>query len=389
MFLGIAFNNRVLLDGDSVAPLPHQLVHMLSPEWEEIRSCMETWSAEVWMDYCVDLFPSLVYGFQKLLEYGSNSNDVGTVEDIFCCVFEISLPDPFGSRLKRMNEHKRMNLTEKTETHQKSLKTSGKSKLVVDFSGINKARSREYLVPDLNNHKKQFDRVFGNISRKQDIFESREICEYDPKRVAEIELVDGGVNIPVTEENRKEYVRLYLRYLVLEDVHDAVEKIRSGFMQATNGQTLNKISEYEYFKKVNDGDGINDIFQRKQSGLYYYMFGDSSTLDVKKWKSITYYDNGYTETSPEIMDFWEIVEEFSKEQKSKLLKFVTGNSFLPLGGYSNLTFVILKNGDPETGTLPTALTCFSRLLLPPYRPKSLMREKLLISIENCLGFGLL
>ena len=38
--------------------------------------------------------------------------------------------------------------------------------------------------------------------------------------------------------------------------------------------------------------------------------------------------------------------------------------------------------------LPTALTCFGRLLLPQYDSKEKLKEKLILAIENAKGFGL-
>ena len=38
--------------------------------------------------------------------------------------------------------------------------------------------------------------------------------------------------------------------------------------------------------------------------------------------------------------------------------------------------------------LPLAQTCFNQLLLPPYKSKRKLREKLLIAINNSEGFGM-
>jgi len=38
--------------------------------------------------------------------------------------------------------------------------------------------------------------------------------------------------------------------------------------------------------------------------------------------------------------------------------------------------------------LPSAHTCFNHLLLPEYSSKEKLREKLLIAINNSVGFGL-
>jgi len=48
----------------------------------------------------------------------------------------------------------------------------------------------------------------------------------------------------------------------------------------------------------------------------------------------------------------------------------------------------MKNGE-DSDQLPTAHTCFNHLLLPPYKEKQKMKEKLLIAISNSEGFGLM
>ncbi|ORY20885.1 HECT-domain-containing protein, partial [Neocallimastix californiae] len=69
-----------------------------------------------------------------------------------------------------------------------------------------------------------------------------------------------------------------------------------------------------------------------------------------------------------IKNFWEIVHAMTYDQKKKLLMFVTASDRVPLKSLGNLTFVIQRNG-PDTDRLPTALTCFGRLLLPEYSTK--------------------
>lgn len=49
--------------------------------------------------------------------------------------------------------------------------------------------------------------------------------------------------------------------------------------------------------------------------------------------------------------------------------------------------VVQRNG-ADSERLPTALTCFSRLLLPEYASEAKLRKLLLLAIENATGFGL-
>ena len=75
--------------------------------------------------------------------------------------------------------------------------------------------------------------------------------------------------------------------------------------------------------------------------------------------------------------------------KRKLLEFVTASDRVPVGGIKNLQFVVQRNGEEEGtgGHLPTAYTCYGTLLLPEYRDKEVLRERMAMALENAQGFG--
>ena len=60
----------------------------------------------------------------------------------------------------------------------------------------------------------------------------------------------------------------------------------------------------------------------------------------------------------------------------------------PIGGLSKLQFVIAKNG-PDSDRLPTSHTCYNVLLLCEYNSKEKLHERLLTSISNAEGFGMI
>ena len=51
--------------------------------------------------------------------------------------------------------------------------------------------------------------------------------------------------------------------------------------------------------------------------------------------------------------FWEIVHEFTDEQKKLLLQFATGSDRVPIGGLSKLKLIIARNG-PDSDRLLAA-----------------------------------
>ena len=99
------------------------------------------------------------------------------------------------------------------------------------------------------------------------------------------------------------------------------------------------------------------------------------------------YDEGYSHTHPTIIMLWRVVNEMTVEQKKAFLMFVTGSDRVPLKGLVHLTFIVQRHGE-DSDRLPTALTCFNRLLLPEYSTKEKLKERLIVAIENCKVFGL-
>jgi hypothetical protein len=90
-------------------------------------------------------------------------------------------------------------------------------------------------------------------------------------------------------------------------------------------------------------------------------------IDVDDWKSNTEYHN-YSASSPQIQWFWRAVRSYDKEERAKLLQFVTGTSKVPLNGFKELEgmngfsrFNIHRDyGNKDR--LPSSHTCFNRKL---------------------------
>ena len=114
----------------------------------------------------------------------------------------------------------------------------------------------------------------------------------------------------------------------------------------------------------------------------------STKLDFDELEKITVYQDGYTKESTTIKRFWEVIKEFTDEEKRKFLAFCTGCDRAPINGLGSIKFYISKHGDNDL-FLPSVHTCFNHLLIPDYSSKEILREKLIKAINNSEGFGLL
>jgi hypothetical protein len=77
------------------------------------------------------------------------------------------------------------------------------------------------------------------------------------------------------------------------------------------------------------------------------------------------------------------VRGLSAEEKALLIKFATGTSRLPVGGFAKLDppFMVAHKPFEARQPLPTAATCFRMLKLPEYPTYKDLERNLLLAIR--------
>ncbi|KAA8499862.1 putative E3 ubiquitin-protein ligase HERC3 [Porphyridium purpureum] len=183
-----------------------------------------------------------------------------------------------------------------------------------------------------------------------------------------VDLIEDGSSIPVTGENRAEFVIRYSEYILGESIMVQMAAFQSGFLF------------------IMGGGAFLDLLT--PSELETLVCGEPS-LDFAALKKNCKYEGGYDAESQVVAWFWECLlgEELSLEQKRKFLFFVSGCDRAPVGGLENMKLILQRAG-PDTGKLPTSHTCFNVFLLPEYSSREKLLRLLLIAIENAQGFGL-
>jgi E3 ubiquitin-protein ligase HUWE1 len=161
-----------------------------------------------------------------------------------------------------------------------------------------------------------------------------------------VDLLENGRHIPVTEDNKQEYVRLVTEHRLTGAVQEQLEHFLKGFHDIVPAELVSIFSEQELELLIS---GLPDI-------------------NVDDWKNNTEYHN-YTAASPQIQWFWRAVRSFDKEERAKLLQFVTGTSKVPLNGFRELEgmngfsrFNIHRDYGSKD-RLPSSHTCFNRKFL--------------------------
>lgn len=191
--------------------------------------------------------------------------------------------------------------------------------------------------------------------------------------IENIELVPNGAAIPVTDANKHEYVNMIAEMRLSTAIEPQIKAFLQGFRELIPGHLIQAFSEHELELLI--------------SGL--------PEIDTNDLRANTEY-SGYTETSPVIVWFWEVVNAMSKEDKAHLVQFVTGTSKVPLDGFKALMgmngpqkFMINKIYGARN-RLPSSHTCMNSLDLPDYESREELKEKLFQAIrEGNEGFGFL
>ena len=129
----------------------------------------------------------------------------------------------------------------------------------------------------------------------------------------EFETLDGrvtlpmnpnGENIELTDENKREFVRLMCQRKLIEEIKEQITAFKKGFHLLIPEKALALLSP---------------------SDLEYIVAGEQ-VYDLADWKRYTNYEK-ITRNDDLAKWFWEILESFNNEELSQYLYFVTGLLF--------------------------------------------------------------
>ncbi|KZV69516.1 hypothetical protein PENSPDRAFT_753267 [Peniophora sp. CONT] len=227
-------------------------------------------------------------------------------------------------------------------------------------------RDVEWIDPD---YYKSLCWILENDPTPLDMNFSVEGDEFGVMKI--VNLKPDGDKIPVTLENRREFVQLSAQYRLYESIKDQLEALLGGF--------------YEIIPK-----DLVTIFNEQELEL---LISGTPDVDVDEWRAATEY-NGYTSSDPVIVWWWRALKSFTRDERAKLLSFATGTSRVPLNGFGDLQGVqgtqrfSIHRAYGDTDRLPQAHTCFNQIDLPQYSSYEMLRQQLLLAInEGGEGFG--
>jgi E3 ubiquitin-protein ligase HECTD2 len=186
----------------------------------------------------------------------------------------------------------------------------------------------------------------------------------------QVPLCADGEKRPVTNANRREFVDLYVRYLLDAAVVRQFEPFKRGFFTVCGGNALS-------------------LFRPEEIELL--IRGSDEPLDIASLRAVASYENwnvpNAAETEPVVQWFWESFQTASPKDQRKLLSFITGSDRIPAMGATNLVIKISCLGE-DSMRFPSARTCFNVLSLWKYSSRKKLEDRLWTAVNESEGFGL-
>ncbi|ODH13995.1 hypothetical protein ACO22_06743 [Paracoccidioides brasiliensis] len=185
----------------------------------------------------------------------------------------------------------------------------------------------------------------------------------------ELPLRPGGEKKPVTNFNRREYVDLYVKYLLDTAVARQFEPFKRGFFTVCGGNALH-------------------LFRPEEIELL--VRGSDEPLDIPSLQAVAVYEHWQCEKpeqEPVVIWFWEFFARVSPADQRKILSFITGSDRIPAMGATNLMIRLVCLGQ-DSDRFPTARTCFNMVALYRYTTREKLEEKLWRAVVDSEGFGL-
>jgi len=144
----------------------------------------------------------------------------------------------------------------------------------------------------------------------------------------------------------------------------ALKKLREGLFDVIPAGALDTLTAEDFRLLLN---GVGDINVTTLIG--YTSFNDESgesqdrLVTFKRW-------------------LWAVIEKMAPLEKQDLVYFWTGSPALPASeeGFQPMPSVTIRPADDSH--LPSANTCISRLYIPLYSSKQILKAKLLMAIKT-------
>jgi other hect domain ubiquitin protein ligase E3 len=177
-------------------------------------------------------------------------------------------------------------------------------------------------------------------------------------------LKPDGDKIPITYENKDEWIRLALQ-VRLNESNLQLEHILSGISDVIPLPLLSLLTPQD---------------------LEWSVSG-KPVIDINLLKRHTKLNVAFTENTPVIRYFWQVLHSLTQEERIKFIRFVYAQERLPVDDQEFIrtgTKMYIKPYSGKSSTpdkcFPRSDTCFFSINLPNYSSPEILKEKLLTAI---------
>ncbi|XP_075364764.1 E3 ubiquitin-protein ligase HECTD3 isoform X2 [Mycteria americana] len=172
-----------------------------------------------------------------------------------------------------------------------------------------------------------------------------------------VELIPNGSSTVVRYEDRKEFIRLVQRAR-LEESKEQIAAMRAGLLCVVPQPVLDLLTWQQLEKKI---------------------CGDPEITVAELRRFMTFED--FPPNDTRIQNFLEALNNFTSEDLSRFLKFVTGRSRLPV----QITVYPQRTDSNTLDLMPEASTCSCSFFLPNYSSAKACEELLRYAVYNCMS----
>jgi len=184
----------------------------------------------------------------------------------------------------------------------------------------------------------------------------------------EVDLVPGGREVPVTDDNKAEWLQLHLHSKLYGSLRKAADAFRSGILDVLGG-----------------AQRTCPFFVLLEPAELARAWAGAAVTDehLRQWQEVT---SVSAEIGKQAGWLWEILSDGDEALRGRVLKFATGIHRLGAGG---LQLFEVQPADGGDESLPRAMTCANMLQLPRYSSKDILDKQLRKATEWCDGFQVL
>lgn len=194
--------------------------------------------------------------------------------------------------------------------------------------------------------KRKFEEKFGHILTYTAVLSNGTICQ----------LTANGEDQLVTYEDRFRYIEL-VKNVRMSESQQQIEAMYRGLLKVVPSSLLDLLTWQELELKICGNPSVN----------------------VEELRKSTFCED-LPESDNRVKYFWKAMENFTNEDRSRFLRFVTGRRRLP----ASMTLCANKSSSP-VDSLPEAATCSSTLFLPSYSSYKVAEDKLRYAAYNCVS----